>query len=126
MSKSITLSKLLDTRKTSEQVERVENLIRIANNVPAAVTVLAVRGQVLIDVVAPTQVSSSEVKAILNQAIEQLTRMEVEQEMSQAAMAQPAAPTDDEVGQDQPDPAVEDLPFVPVAGEVSENGDITP
>ena len=86
-----------------EQLERVQNLVQIANDVPVAVTVLFTRNVAFITVKAPIQVNTQQTKAILVKAIEQLTRMEVEDELKQDMPKLP------EIGSEEgePDPAEE-------------------
>lgn len=72
------------TENKQEQLELLGDLIRVAKDIPMAVTVLFTRGIPFTVVSAPTKVNTKEVKAILTLAIEQLTRMEVKDELEKA------------------------------------------
>lgn len=74
------IGEVLQTEDKREQLERVQNLLRVAEDVPIVVSVLAVRGQLFVSVNSPVQVSSSQAKGVLTGAIDQLTRLEVKEE----------------------------------------------
>lgn len=79
----MTIAKLLNTRKKSEQVERVQSLIDIAQSPAISVTVLMTpQAGVEVTALSSKQVSSSQVKQILQAALEKLTRMEVQAEQN--------------------------------------------
>ena len=77
------IAEVLDTPDKRVQLERVQTLVQIANDVPVAVTVLSRLGKVIVSVSSSQRIGSPGVKRILSQAIDELTRMEVTQEMSQ-------------------------------------------
>lgn len=72
-----TIAKLLGTRKKSEQVDRLKQVMQVADLPGVAITVLFSHGQVTLSVAATTEINSAQAKGILQTAIDSLTRREV-------------------------------------------------
>ena len=89
------LFQILETRNRKEQEKRVQGMKDMLETPVTCVTVFQYLGQVKFDVLGSQSIDTKQVKAILNQAVDELTRIEVEQERSQQAMQAPPTLEDD-------------------------------
>lgn len=75
----------LQTKKVKEQEDRVADMISVLNTPVVTVTVLFDKGLVKLGIVANQDVTFSQIKNILNQGLDYVTRQAVMAEMEQQA-----------------------------------------
>lgn len=85
MSPTKQIEAMLDTPDKTKQVERIQQLIQVADLPGVAVTVLYSHGQIRLGFAGTTNLNSQQAKGILQMAIDQLTRQEVMSEVEKEA-----------------------------------------
>lgn len=84
----------LGTQDKREQLERIQGLIRTAQSPSAAVTVTVSRGEVLLSTASVLQLTPKQIKFILQEGIDEVTRRITLQEMEAKDAMGPAGPPD--------------------------------
>lgn len=110
------IAEVLKTDNKHLQLERVENLVRLAATPSVAVTALYAAGRVQVSVVGG-QVSADDVKFVLQKAIDDITEQTVMAKLAEDMGAQGDGPIED-----IPDKE----PVGPQTGDTMANGDMTP
>jgi hypothetical protein len=90
------IGEALGTENKAEQLNRISRLVDFAQSPVLAVTVLYHQtGEVFLSVVSPFQISSAQMKTVLQAAVDRITEMEVTEKFHSAILEDAPPSTED-------------------------------
>ena len=108
------IGEALGTGNKVEQLERLNKLLQMVETPVVAVTVLFSKGRTQVVVASERKVSPDDVKFILQNGVDEITRQVVEFDLEQKAMAQPPPPNPlPETGIEEPEEDYDPIDIVP-------------